>query len=61
MTDKSSDTASQSLIKLSTVLAEVTKSLKMHNDALELHLKQSGWTIRRMEPQKAEPKTSNRP
>jgi hypothetical protein len=55
------DTGSESLIKLGKTLADVTRSLKERNDALERHLVQTGWTIRRMNPKKPETKESNRP
>lgn len=54
------NTASDSLIKLKVVLTEVTRSLKERNDALESHLKQSGWTIRRMTPENHETKTERK-
>jgi len=61
MTNLPPDTASDNLIKLKVSLAEVTRSLKERNDALESHLKQSGWTIRQMTPENHETKGVNRP
>jgi hypothetical protein len=55
------DTGSDNLIKLKAGLKQVTQSLKKRNDALEHHLNNTGWTIRRMTLEKPTTKDSNRP
>jgi hypothetical protein len=44
--------ATERLKELGPTLREVTESLKRRNDSLQLHLTESGWTIRRIEPNK---------
>lgn len=45
-------TADERLEELRPNLREVTESLRRRNDALQLHLTTSGWTIRRIDPPK---------
>lgn len=51
-------TAVETLNELSPTLAQVTESLRRRNDSLQLHLTQSGWVIRRMDPPKPKSKGS---